>query len=187
MRLEKVEERYNGLIELRWKSYALVMGQVEARPITAHSREGRRDASRAEPDAPFQLWDKSKPYINSSLPALEAAKCAQLQGPDAFRAYHSALFRGFFVESRDISDPRELIDLAEQVGLDKATFKSDMESAKQKVTAIAEHLELLSEYGQAASGVPMIIVDGLDPIVGAASVEIISRVVDRALEQRALA
>ena len=171
-------------MELCWKSYALVMGQIEAQPITAHSREGRREASRAEPDALFQPWEESKLYISSSLPALEAAKCAQLQGPKAFRAYNSALFRGFFSESRDISDPVELIDIAGHSGLDKTRFTNDLTSAKQKVAVIQEHLELLSEYGQAASGVPIIIVDGLDPIVGAASADIISRVVGRALERR---
>ena len=177
-------ERHDDRVELRWKSYALVMGRIEPQPITAHSREGRREASRAEPDAHFQPWDESKLYVSSSLPALEAAKCAQLQGSDAFRAYNPALFRGFFSESRDISDPAELISIAGRAGLDETRFESDLKSAKQRVAVIQEHLELLSEYGQAASGVPMIIVDGLEPIVGAASADIISRVVDRAMERR---
>ncbi len=185
MRLEKLSERYNDQVEVRWKSYALLMGRVEARSISAHSRGSRLRASQEEPDAPFRPWEESKPYITSSLPALEAAKCAQLQGEEAFRAYHSFLFRAFFAESRDISDPEVLLDMAIELGLDAERFRADLGSEKQKVTVISEHLELMSEYGEVASGVPMVVVDRGQPVVGAAPLQLYARLIDQALQKRA--
>ncbi len=185
MRLEKASEEYARQVAVRWKSYALVMGRLESRPISAHSKNSRLSASQAEPDAIFLSWDESKPYISSSLPALEAAKCAQLQGADAFRAYHTALFRALFAESRDISDSEVLVEMAGETGLDVDQFRIDLESGRQKAVVIAEHLELLSEYREVVSGVPVVIVDGREPIIGAAPTEVFARVIERALEEQA--
>ena len=184
MRLEKVGGKYGDRVELRWKSYALLMGRMEARSVTPHSRTSRLAASRAEPSARFEQWDESKPYVSSSLPALEAAKCAGLQGTEAFTAYHPALFKAMFVESRDISDPEVLVKLAGEQGLDVGRFRGDLDSGQQKVVAVSEHLELLAEYGEAASGVPVVVVEGRKPIVGAAPADLYGRVIARILESR---
>ncbi|MCH7996460.1 MAG: DsbA family protein [Chloroflexi bacterium] len=183
MRLEKVEDRFRERVELRWRSYALLMGRMEARAVTPHSRTSRAAASKAEPEAPFQAWEESKPYVTSSLPALEAAKCASLQGEEAFAAYHRALFRGLFVESRDISDAEVLVAMAKEQGLDADRFRGDLEASRQRVVVIGEHLEMLSEYGEAASGVPLVIIGGRDPIVGAAPSDLYIRIIERVLEE----
>lgn len=183
MRLEKVSQKYAGQVEVRWKAYALVVGRLDPKPISAHSKSSQLSASRAEPDATFQPWDESKSYITSSLPALEAAKCAQIQGADRFRAYHRALFRALFVESRDISDYETLIAMAKELGLDADRFRADLEGGKQKMAVLAEHLELLSEYGERVSGIPVVIVNGREPIEGAAPVEIFDQVIQRVLRE----
>ena len=159
------------------------MGRMEARAVTPHSRTSRAAASKAEPEAPFQAWEESKPYVTSSLPALEAAKCASLQGEEAFTAYHQALFRGLFVESRDISDAEVLVAMAKEQGLDADRFRSDLEASRQRVAVIGEHLEMLSEHGEAASGVPLVIIGGRDPIVGAAPSDLYIRIIERVLEE----
>ena len=44
----------------------------------------------------FKPWPRGKPAPASSLPSLEAAKCAALQGEDAFRVCDRALFSAYF-------------------------------------------------------------------------------------------
>ncbi|MEE9248337.1 MAG: hypothetical protein V3U79_06550 [Dehalococcoidia bacterium] len=78
----KVGGRFGERVELRWKSYTLLMGRMEAWAVTPHSRTSRAAASKVEPADPFQAWEESKPYVTSSLPILEAAKYASLQGEE---------------------------------------------------------------------------------------------------------
>src|SRR5690242_8984776 len=42
-------------------------------------------------------------------------------GDDKANAYNDAVFRGFFVDSKDIGDPDVLARIAESIGLDAAT------------------------------------------------------------------
>ena len=65
----------------------------------------------------FSPWNPDEPYPASSMPALRAAKCAQLQGEEAFRRSHIALFRAFFEEGMNISERKVLISLAKKTGL----------------------------------------------------------------------
>lgn len=184
VRLDKICNKYRDQIDLQWKSYALLIGRTEAKSITPHSRTSRLAASRAEPEASFSPWDEAKLYISSSLPALEAAKCARIQGEAAFQGYHAALFRALFVQSRDISDPETLVHLAGEQGLDENKFRTDLESGAQKIVVMSENLELISEYGKTASGVPLVIIDGRDPIIGAGPSQLYGRVIERILEKR---
>ncbi len=184
MRLDKVKEALGDRVDFRWKSYALLMGRADSRLVTPHSRTSRAAAAEAEPDAHFEPWAADKPYISSSLPALEAAKCAAAQGPQAFEFYHRALFRAMFAESIDISDYAALTDLAARQGLDADRFRRDLDSGQQKVAVIGEHLEMVMEHGEAPSGLPLILIEGREPIVGAAPSDLYVRVLERELARR---
>lgn len=184
MRLDKVKAELGLRAKFQWKSYALLMGRADSRLVTPHSRTSRAAAAEAEPDARFEPWAPDKPYISSSLPALEAAKCAALQGPDAFQAYHSALFRAMFVDSIDISDYGQLTGLAALEGLDPERFRHDLDGGQQKVAVIGEHLEMVMEHGEAPSGLPLVLIQGLDPIVGAAPADLYVRIIERALARQ---
>lgn len=181
MRLDKVKSELGPRVNFQWKSYALLMGRADSRLVTPHSRTSRAAAAEAEPNARFEPWAQDKAYISSSLPALEAAKCAALQGPDAFQTYHRALFRAMFVDSIDISDYHQLTSLAEREGLDPDRFRSDLEGGQQKVAVIGEHLEMVMEHGEAPSGLPLVLIQGRDPIVGAAPTDLYVRILERAL------
>ena len=61
----------------------------------------------------WKLWERDD-YPNWSLPALEAAKCAALQSPEAYDDMHFRLFRGFFEEGVNIAKPEEVFALARQ-------------------------------------------------------------------------
>ena len=186
MRLDKVKEVLGPRVDFQWKSHALLMGRADSRLVTPHSRTSRAAAAEAEPDAHFEPWAPDKAYISSSLPALEAAKCAALQGPDAFQAYHSALFRAMFVDSIDISDYKELTALAAREGLDPDRFRHDLDGGQQKVAVIGEHLEMVMEHGEAPSGLPLVLIEGREPIVGAAPADLYVRILERALARQGL-
>ena len=184
MRLDRVKSELGPRVNFQWKSYALLMGRADSRLVTPHSRTSRAAAAEAEPGARFEPWAPNKPYISSSLPALEAAKCAALQGPEAFQAYHSALFCAMFVHSIDISDYGELTSLAAREGLDPVRFRRDIEGGQQKVAVIGEHLEMVMEHGEAPSGLPLVLVKGREPIVGAAPADLYVRIMERALARQ---
>lgn len=184
MRLDKVKAELGPRVSFQWKSYALLMGRADSRLVTPHSRTSRIAAAQAEPSARFEPWAPDKPYISSSLPALEAAKCAALQGPGAFQAYHRALFHAMFVDSIDISDYNQLTSLAAREGLNADHFRRDLDGGQQKVAVIGEHLEMVMEYGEAPSGLPLVLIKGRDPIVGAAPADLYVRILERALARQ---
>ena len=115
---------------------------------------------------------------------MEAAKCAAAQGPQAFKSYHRALFRAIFVESIDVSDYSQLMASPPGEGLDAERFKRDLEGGQQKVAVIGEHLEMVMEYGEAPSGLPLVLIEGREPIVGAAPAALYRRILERAIEKR---
>ena len=106
------------------------------------------------------------------------------KGPQAFESYHRALFRAIFVESIDVSDYSQLTALAAREGLDAERFKRDLEGGQQKVAVIGEHLEMVMEYGEAPSGLPLVVIEGREPIVGAAPADLYRRILERAIEKR---
>ena len=108
---------------------------------------------------------------NSRL-AQELGKWADTQ--PGGEAIHDALFRAYFVDARDISQPAVLLDIAEQVGLsvdaarevlDKRTFKA----------AVDADWKLSRQYG--ITGVPTFVA-GRYGVVGAQPYEALEQLVD---------
>lgn len=100
-----------------------------------------------------------------SLPALEAAKCAERQGPEAFERLHLGLFRAFFQEGVNIGTPGEVIEVARQADLDMDRFLRDYETGSQRNRVLEEHQQAVAQYGVRA--IPTIIIGEASPIVGA--------------------
>lgn len=149
-----------------WKAFPILFGEIKDMPITDHSVQDRRRASQLEPRAQFVDWDRSRPYVSTSMRALEAAKCANAQGNVPGDEYHNALYRAFFAESRDISDPRVLLQLAADCRLDLDRFTSDFVAGYGRDLVIADYLEAREYWGALTTGVPLVIINGI-PLVGA--------------------
>ena len=147
--------------------------------ISPQSAEGRRRANFEEPSVSFKPWDSSQPYPTSSMPALEAAKCARLQGEDAFVRFHMALFKAFFEDSKNISDRKVLISLAKDVALDIERFTTDFDRGSHREEVLAEYQEHKSKYD--GWGIPIAEVGERYPVMGATPIEIYRRVVDLCL------
>jgi len=176
VRLQRIKEEYGDRIDISWRSYPLVPGEIPGRRISPHSIESRRRASLEEESISFRPWDRRKIYPTSSMPALQAAKCAQLQGEEAFQRFHITLFKAFFGESRNIGDRKVLINLAEEVGLDVDRFTFDFDQGRQKEEVMAEYEEGRSKCSM--WGIPFTMVGERYPVMGASPVAMYRRAVD---------
>jgi len=100
----------------------------------------------ATPDGvAFNPWPHTDHYPNWSLPALEAAKCAMLQGADAFDRLHVRLYRAFFTESRNIAEPTEVIKIAGEAGLDVERFVADYRAGAGSDAVVKDYTEAVEE------------------------------------------
>ena len=103
--------------------------------------------------------DRTMTY-NSRL-AQELGKWADTQ--PGGEAIHDALFRAYFVEARDISQPTVLLEIAEQVGLPLAGAREVLEQRTFKA-AVDEDWNLARQYR--ITGVPTFVAGGYG-VVGA--------------------
>jgi predicted DsbA family dithiol-disulfide isomerase len=112
---------------------------------------------------------------NSRL-AQELGKWADTQpGGEAF---HDAMFRAYFVEARDISQPDVLLDIAKGVGLSVDDARDVLEKRTFK-EAVDADWALSRQYG--ITGVPTFVV-GRRGVVGAQPYETLEQLVRTATE-----
>ena len=172
MRLQKIKERFDGRITLRWHPFALrphySPGSFQ---FSGSYVEGawRRAATLAEPDGiTFRMWDQGD-FPRWSLPALEAGAVAQRQGEEAFQRFHSVLFQAFFTGGKNIMDKETLVAVAREAGLDVSTFVQDIDDPilQEKVKKRCE--EAVETYG--VSAVPTVIIGRKKRLVGAVPAE----------------
>ena len=109
---------------------------------------------------------------NSRL-AQELGKWADTQ--PGGEAIHDALFRAYFVETRDISRPAVLLDVVERVGLPVDAAREVLERRTFK-DAVDADWELSREYG--ITGVPTFVA-GRYGVVGAQPYEALEALVRR--------
>ncbi len=111
--------------------------------------------------------------------ALVAGKCAEKQGRDAFERFHEAVFDAFFEDCRDISDRAVLLDLAVGAGLDLPRFSRNLDETWGEAAVLADLAEARRDFD--GWGIPLAVVGGRFPLVGAVPVEMYRRAVDLCL------
>lgn len=116
--------------------------------------------------------ERSRTY-NSRL-AQELGAWADTQ-PDG-DAIHDALFRAYFVDARDISDPEVLVAIAKAVGLPEGGAREVIEKRTHKA-AIDADWEKSHRYG--VTGVPTFVI-GNNGVVGAQPYEALEQLVQQA-------
>lgn len=163
---------------VRWKAFPILSGEIKALPITEHSIRDRRNASRQEPRAKFVDWgDPDRPYVTTSMRSLEAAKCAARQGDEMADRYHWALYRAFFAQARDVSDPGVLVQVASESGLDTTRFAEDFVAGVGRKAVLGDYHEAIEYWGALTQGVPLVIV-GIVPMVGSIPEESYTNVIE---------
>ena len=140
---------------------------------SAEQRKAMHAQMKARMDAEGLPYGERTMTYNSRL-AQELGKWADTQ--PGGEALHDTLFRAYFVDARDISQPSVLLEIATQVGLpadgarevlDKRTFKD----------AVDADWKLSREYG--VTGVPTFVA-GRQGVVGAQPYEVLEQLVREA-------
>ena len=181
MRLERLKQEYAPETALDWKAYPLVIGNIHGRRFGAYLAQAWARAGQEEPTITFQPWTAFVDLPSSSLPALEAAKCAELQGQDAFERYHKALFRAYFEQSRDISRREVLVSLAEEAGLNTRKLTSDLDKGGVKEQVLADYRNA-KELGT-FTGIPTVIFPGGAQLEGAVPADMYRHIIEQLLNK----
>ncbi len=84
-------------------------------------------AALQEPRAEFRPF-QGNDWPATTLPAFEAAWCAEQQGDEVGRAYDLRVRRAFFAESRNIGKRDVLVEIAREIGLDMPHFMQMFDS-----------------------------------------------------------
>jgi len=115
-------------------------------------------------------YERRTHTYNSRL-AQEVAKWSETQvGGDAF---HAALYKAYFVDGLNLSDPDVLLDLAGLVGLDCGVVQVVIDERTFSNAVDADWM-LSREYG--VTGVPTFVADGRG-VVGAQEYSVLERLV----------
>ncbi len=181
MRLQRLRDRYDSRIRLKRWSFALRPDPDPTATFHGTYREAAwRQASSLSVDVgiTFQMWTRPD-FPQWSLPALEAAKCAELQGPEAFERIHFGLFRAFFCEGVNIGRVEEVIEVARRAELDMDRFLSDYQGGGQRNRVLEEHVQAIQRYRVRA--IPTVVIGEAPPIVGAVPLREYERLLARLL------
>jgi predicted DsbA family dithiol-disulfide isomerase len=179
VRIERLKAEHDVTIE--WVHFPLHPDTPAEGRKLADLFAGRSDADRkamhaqmkARMDAEGLPYGERTTTYNSRL-AQELGKWADTQ--PGGEAIHDALFRAYFVEARDISQPAVLLDIAQQVGLSAAGAREVLERRTFK-DAVDADWKLARRYG--IRGVPTFVV-GDHGVVGAQPYEALEQLVRKA-------
>jgi predicted DsbA family dithiol-disulfide isomerase len=176
VRLASIEARYGDRVSVHWRCFPLVPDQRPGRRATEKTGEGCSRAAREETRARFVPPPVGSALPASSLPALTASKCAERQGPDAFRSLHDRLFLAYFRDHLDIGRPDILWDLAREAGLDMTRFQQDHAAGEAHDAVLHDYAEGAAWFG--VSAVPTVIFNEKVSLVGAVPEERYRAVLD---------
>ena len=181
MRIEKLQREHN--VKIEWVHFPLhpeTPAEGQSLEDLFRGRNVDRKAMHAQMKA--RMDAEGLPYgertmtYNSRL-SQELGKWADTQpGGEAF---HDAMFRAYFVEARDISQPAVLLEIAEQVGLPAAGAREVLEKRSFK-EAVDQDWALSRRYG--ITGVPTFVAGGRG-VVGAQPYEMLERLVKQAASE----
>ena len=170
MRLRKLKQELGDRLVIRWRAFPLrpVPDPTATFKGTYREEAWRRcQALAGDAGVEFQMWERED-YPTFSLPALEAAKCAALQGEEAFERLHLALYEAFFTRGVNIGRPEKVLEVVREAGLDMERFQTDYETGQAREWVLADYEEAVRTHGVRA--IPTVLFDG-KRIVGAVPLE----------------
>ena len=181
MRIEKLKAEHH--VKVEWVHFPLHPDTpAEGRSLEdlfagrKVDRKAMHAQMKARMDAEGLPYGERTMTYNSRL-AQELGKWAETQsGGDAI---HDALFRAYFVDARDISQPAVLLDIVERVGLSVDGAREALEARTFKAAVDADW-ELSRRYG--VTGVPTFVA-GRHGVVGAQPYEALEELVREAATQ----
>ncbi len=181
MRIEKLKAEHH--VKVEWVHFPLHPDTpAEGRSLSDlfagrnMDRKAMHAQMKARMDAEGLPYGERTMTYNSRL-AQELGKWADTQ--PGGEAIHDALFRAYFVEARDISQPAVLLDIVERVGLSVEGAREVLEKRTFQAAVDADW-ELSRRYG--VTGVPTFVA-GRYGVVGAQPYEALEGLVRKAATQ----
>jgi predicted DsbA family dithiol-disulfide isomerase len=178
VRIEKLRIEHN--VKIEWVHFPLhpetpAEGRSLADLFKGRNvdRKGMHEQMKARMTAEGLPYGERTMTYNSRL-AQELGKWADTQ--PGGEAIHDALFRAYFVDARDISQPAVLLEIAEKVGLSVAGAREVLEKRTFR-TAVDADWALSRQYG--ITGVPTFVI-GRYGVVGAQPYEALEQLVQQA-------
>ncbi|HWJ03555.1 MAG TPA: DsbA family oxidoreductase [Verrucomicrobiae bacterium] len=107
-----------------------------------------------------------QPNLSNSHLALEAGEYAKASGK--FHEFHSAVFRAYFADGKNIGDLEELLNLAESAGMDREELSKAL-AEKRYAQNLRDTQKEARLYG--ITGAPTFIINNRYKIVGAQPIE----------------
>jgi len=183
VRAQILEEEFGDRLQLEWRSFLL-----RPKPEGSRNKEKFRKYTQGwskiaddEPSGEFNPWTTDESPPSHSIPPHLIAKAAATISDEAFHTVHDALLKAYFTDNRDVSSEDNLKAIWGECGLPSEEFERARNPELLK-TVIDEHNEALS-YG--ASGAPAFRMSHHDvAIVGAHPVEVLSRWINRVLDDK---
>jgi predicted DsbA family dithiol-disulfide isomerase len=182
VRIEKLKAEHN--VKVEWVHFPLhpetpAEGRSLADLFAGRNvdRKAMHAQMKARMDAEGLPYGERTMTYNSRL-AQELGKWADTQ--PGGEALHDALFRAYFVDARDISQPAVLLEIAEKVGLSVDGAREVLEKRTFK-DAVDEDWKLSREYG--ITGVPTFVA-GRRGVVGAQPYEALESLVRKAAAEK---
>jgi predicted DsbA family dithiol-disulfide isomerase len=179
VRIEKLKAEHN--VKVEWVHFPLHPETPAEGRSLADLFRGRNVDRKAMHEAMKERMDaEGLPYgertmtYNSRL-SQELGKWADTQ-PGGGDAFHDAMFRAYFVDARDISQPAVLLDIVEKVGLSVDAAREVLEQRTFKA-AVDQDWGLSRQYG--ITGVPTFVI-GRYGVVGAQPYEALVQLVQKA-------
>ncbi len=178
MRIERLKAEHN--VKVEWVHFPLhpdtpAEGRALADLFAGRGvdRKAMHAQMKARMDADGLPYGERTMTYNSRL-AQELGKWADTQSGG--EALHDALFRAYFVEARDISQPAVLLHIVEHAGLSVDGAREMLEKRTFK-DAVEADWELSRRYG--VTGVPTFVA-GRHGVVGAQPYEVLEQLVLKA-------
>jgi predicted DsbA family dithiol-disulfide isomerase len=168
VRLRQLRAELGHSLTLRWRAFPLRPAPDPTATFAGTYREEAwRRCQDLAGDTPvaFHMWTRSD-YPNWSLPALEAAKCVELQDEALFESVHLALYAALFTDGINISRREEVAAVVAAVpGVDADRFTADYETGRGRQAVLADYEAAVQEHGVRA--IPTVILPDGRRIVGA--------------------
>jgi len=137
-----VQDKIDDNLNITWKAFLLEQ---------VNSRRGEQ----------WKAWQDPR-FTSRDIPPHEAAKSVLTHhGEEAFEKFHMAVFRAYHVDKRDIANPLELLNIAEELGIDTTELAEDLRTRKFKEVVGSDHEEADEKYD--IFGVPTITFNGEQP------------------------
>jgi predicted DsbA family dithiol-disulfide isomerase len=137
VRLHKIRSEYRGRVRYRIRPFPLeIAGDEGAAPRDILEQEWWL-AALQEPAAKFAPY-RGDDWPTTTLPAFEAVWCAGQQAEDLAHAYDLRIREAFFAEGRNIGRREVLLDLAEEVGLDRPRLTRAWEGGAARAAVLTE-------------------------------------------------